>query len=201
MHFKYISLILGIVSLAGVCATALTADGQGYYGGVVYYPTPRVVYYGYPTYYSRPVYYSRPAYYSYYSPSYSYYVGPTDCESYSDHRVGDSGSSTRQPTVAKPTTETTVGVYDNQFSPQTINVAPGTTLRWVNYGQHNHTVTANDDRWDSGDIKPGATYSATFKYPGTYYYYCRHHTQDKMQGVVNVASAASNGQSASQPSK
>jgi plastocyanin len=113
--------------------------------------------------------------------------------------VGDSAYSTREPTPAKPTTETTVGVYDNQFTPQTINVQPGTTIRWVNYGQHVHTVTANDDRWDTGDIKPGASYSATFKYPGTYYYYCRHHTQEKMQGVVNVASTASSSQSASQP--
>jgi plastocyanin len=95
---------------------------------------------------------------------------------------------------------TTVGAYDNRFSPQTITVQPGTTVKWVNYGQHNHTITANDDSWNSGDIKPGASYSATFKRPGTYYYYCRHHRQDKMQGVVNVASSSSNGQSARQSS-
>ena len=81
-----------------------------------------------------------------------------------------------------------------------INVQPGTTVRWVNYGQHSHTVTANDGSWDSGDIKPGASYSATFKQPGTYYYYCRHHTQDKMQGVVNVGSGSGNGQRGTQSS-
>jgi plastocyanin len=86
-----------------------------------------------------------------------------------------------------------VGAYDNRFSPQTINVQPGTTVRWVNYGQHPHTVTADDESWDSGDIQPGASYSATFNNPGTYYYYCRHHTQDKMQGVVVVGSATGSG--------
>jgi plastocyanin len=88
---------------------------------------------------------------------------------------------------------TTVGVYDNRFSPQSINVQPGTTIRWVNYGQHNHTATAKNGSWDSGDIKPGASYSATFKHPGTYYYYCRHHTQDRMQGIVVVGSSDSRG--------
>jgi plastocyanin len=196
MHFKLTSLVLGI-AFAGICGTVLVADGQYYYEGGYYYSAPRVVYYGSPTYYSRPVYYGRPVYYSYYSPSCVYYVRPTYCESSdSDQRSSESGYSTREPTPAKPTTVTTVGAYDNRYSPQTINVQPGTTVRWVNYGQHTHTVTANDDSWDSGDIKPGATYSATFKQPGTYYYYCRHHTRDKMQGLVNVSSASGNGQSA-----
>jgi plastocyanin len=85
-----------------------------------------------------------------------------------------------------PLTVSTVGVHDNRFSPQTINVQPGTTIRWVNYGEHDHTITANDGSWDSGDLKQGATYSATFRRPGTYIYYCRHHSQDRMQGVVVV---------------
>jgi plastocyanin len=196
MHSKYLSLVVGVISLAGVCSAALKTQGQGYYGGAYYYPAKRVVYYGSPTYYSQPVYYGRPAYYSYYSPSCVYYVRPLDCEySHSDQRSGDSGYSSRQPTPAKPTTVTSIGAYDNRFSPQRINVQPGTTVRWVNNGQHNHTVTAKDDSWDSGDIKPGATYSATFKHPGMYYYYCRHHTQDKMQGVVVVGTASANGDS------
>jgi plastocyanin len=197
MHSKYLSLIVGIISFAAVYSSALKTEGQGYYGGAYYYPAPQVVYYGSPTYYSQPVYYGRPAYYSYYSPSCIYYVRPAYCDSsYSDQRSGE-GYSSRQPTPAKPTTVTTIGAYDNRFSPQTINVQPGTTVRWENYGQHNHTITAKDDSWDSGDIKPGATYSATFKHPGTYYYYCRHHTQDKMQGVVVVGSSSSGARSSS----
>jgi plastocyanin len=93
----------------------------------------------------------------------------------------------------RPTTTISVGAYDNRFEPQTINVQPGTTVRWVNYGRHNHTVTSNDERWDSGDIRPGASYSATFVHPGTYYYYCRHHTQDKMQGTIVVGGAPASG--------
>jgi plastocyanin len=195
MYSKYSSLVLGIVSLAGICSTALKTEGQGYYGGVAYdYPAQHVVYYGSAPNYAHSAFYGRPVYYSYYSPSCVYYVRPVYCEtSYGDNRSGGSDDSSRQPTPAKPTTVTTVGAYDNRFSPQTINVQLGTTVRWVNYGQHAHTVTANNDSWDSGDIKPGAAYSATFKQPGTYYYYCRHHTQDKMQGVIVVGSASDSG--------
>jgi len=72
-----------------------------------------------------------------------------------------------------------------------MTIEPGMTVRWVNYGRHAHTVTANDGRWGSGDIPPGATYSATFQYAGTYSYYCRFHRMDKMQGAVVVGYAAS----------
>jgi plastocyanin len=210
MRFHSISAALVIVSLAGFCATSTPVDAQGYYGGVVYYSAPPVVYYeAYrPTYYAPPVYYGRPAYYSYYSPSCVYYVRPVYCEPSPSYERADnsyqssdtSGYSSRQPSPPRSPTVSTVSAYDNRFEPQTINVQPGTTVRWVNYGQHPHTVTANDDSWDSGDIQPGASYSATFKRPGTYYYYCRHHTQDRMQGVVVVGSAARNETGGTRPS-
>lgn len=83
-------------------------------------------------------------------------------------------------------TTITVEAYDNYFQPTTLNIQPGTTVRWVNRGRHTHTVTSNDRRWDSGDIKPGATWSGTFRHPGTYNYYCLHHTGEKMQGTIVV---------------
>jgi plastocyanin len=195
MRFYHVSVVPVIVSLAGLCITSTPVDAQGYYGDVVYYSAPQVVYYQTyrPTYYAQPIYYGQPVYYSYYSPR-LYYETPVYCEpTQSYERSETSGYSPRQPSPAQPSTVSTVGAYDNRFSPQTINVPPGTTVRWVNYGHHDHTVTANDGSWDSGDIKPGASYSATFKQPGTYYYYCRHHTQDRMQGVVVVGSSDGRG--------
>src|SRR5687768_7659388 len=36
-----------------------------------------------------------------------------------------------------------VGAYDKVgFKPKSITVAPGTTVRWVNYGEEGHTVTS-----------------------------------------------------------
>ena len=96
--------------------------------------------------------------------------------------------------AARPTTTVAVAIQDNAFQPPTISVQPGSTVRWTNNGSHNHTVTAQDNSWDSGDIAPGATYSATFQRPGTYAYYCRHHAG--MQGTIVVGS---NGSAAPQP--
>jgi plastocyanin len=192
MRSLYFFTIIGISVAAGVWATFNSARASGYGRVVYYYPAPHIVYYQSYT----PRYYSRSDYYSYSSPS-VYYVRPIYCEPPSYQQSDASGHSrSQQPSPAQPTTTATVGAYDNRFLPQTLNVQPGTTVRWVNYGQHNHTITADDDSWDSGDIKPGATYSATFRQPGIYYYYCRHHTQDKMQGTIVVAAGRTNGQSA-----
>ena len=195
MRSSHVLLVLVIVSLAGFGTASTSANAQGYYGDVAYYSTPQVVYYqAYrPTYYAPQAYYGRSMYYSYYSPTCVYYVRPVYCDpSPSYQRSDSSGYSSRQPSSAEPTTTTTVGAYDNRFTPQSINVQPGTTVRWVNYGHHAHTATADDGSWDSGDIQPGASYRATFKNPGTYYYYCHHHTQDRMQGVVVVGASTGN---------
>jgi len=87
----------------------------------------------------------------------------------------------------------TVDIQDNAFRPERISVRPGATVRWVNDGQHAHTVTAQDGRWDSGDIAPGASYSQTFRSPGTYDYYCRHHKGMKGTVVVGDAAGANGG--------
>src|SRR5437660_1487384 len=91
-----------------------------------------------------------------------------------------------QPSYAGPRRVINIGMYDDYFQPGTINVPPGTIIRFVNYGRHTHTVTARDGTWDSGDLPPGANYSGQFTYPGTYYIYCRHHTKEKMQGTIVV---------------
>jgi plastocyanin len=196
MRFRYILVIVAISSLLGVCATAEKIKGCDSYNGVVnYYSAPQVAYYrqSAPAYDSRTTYYA-PATSQAYSRSSVHYLQPPYCEPSDTYkRPGGSEYSSAQPIPGTPTTIVNVGAYENRFAPQTLKVQPGTTVRWTNHGQHTHTVTSNDGRWDSGDIKPGATYSATFKHPGTYYYYCRHHTADKMQGVIVVGPATSNG--------
>jgi mono/diheme cytochrome c family protein len=97
----------------------------------------------------------------------------------------------RYPPVTPPAKFITVGTYDNYFVPKTITIQSGMTVRWVNYGRNVHTVTSRDSGWGSGDIPPGASYSATFQYPGTYAYYCRHHTMERMEGSVVVRSGSS----------
>jgi len=147
-----------------------------YYAYPYYYPTyryyyPTYVYPSYPTY----VYPSYPTYnYSYSLPTYSY--TPTYTTPYTT-----------------PSSATvTIGAYDNYFQPSNFQIAAGTQVRWGNNGQHIHTVTANDGSWDSGDLMPAAVFVKTFDRPGTYYYYCRHHTEGAgMRGTIVVGSASS----------
>ncbi len=92
-----------------------------------------------------------------------------------------------------------VTVLDNTFNPETITVAPGTTVTWENRGRNDHNIVPADDaqisQWgvvDKNDFQPKATYSHTFDRPGTYAYYCTlHGTKDKgMKGTVVVEAGA-----------
>jgi plastocyanin len=89
----------------------------------------------------------------------------------------------------QPAANFTIAAYDNYFEPKTLNIPPGTVVQFVNKGEHAHTVTARDGSWDSGDIQPGATYSARFQYAGSYDINCRHHTKDKMEATITVGEA------------
>lgn len=62
------------------------------------------------------------------------------------------------------------------FTPPTLTIKKGSTVTWRNGdGANRHTVTGNDDRFDSGILEPGRTYSFTFSQPGTYRYHCTIH--------------------------
>ena len=71
----------------------------------------------------------------------------------------------------------TVTVHENNYAfiPEEMTVPVGTTVIWVNDEQAKHTVTADDDTFDSGDQGLGESYSYTFTQPGTYHYFCRYH--------------------------
>jgi plastocyanin len=126
----------------------------------------------------------------YYRPMRAYSVQPTYAPPMYSRPAAPGYSAVR------PTTTVSVAAYDNYFQPNTITVQPGTTVRFVNAGRHTHTVSSNDRRFDSGDLPPGATYTVTFTNPGTFYYFCRHHTREKMQGTIVVGGATGGGTSA-----
>ena len=83
---------------------------------------------------------------------------------------------------------TAVSIVDFAFQPASIEVPAGSTVTWTNTGAAPHTVTADDGAFDSGQLKPGATFSQTFTTPGTYTYHCEIHPQ--MTGTVVVTEAA-----------
>jgi plastocyanin len=88
-------------------------------------------------------------------------------------------------TVSAQAGTVTVTISDYTFSPATVTVHPGDTVRWSNQDDAPHTATARDGKsFDTGTIDPGASASVTFHAPGQYAYRCAIHPD--MLGEVDV---------------
>jgi len=69
-----------------------------------------------------------------------------------------------------------VSVRDNVFEAKTINVTPGTVVRWVNDGRNRHNVKPDEGlEFGSRNLVTGQSYAFQFDEPGTYGYYCSLH--------------------------
>lgn len=88
------------------------------------------------------------------------------------------------------------------YQPLKLSIKVGQTVEWVNNAETLHSVTADPDSaqkpgdvslprgakpFDSGFMKPGATFDYTFTVPGTYKYLCLPHEKDGMIGTVVVS--------------
>ena len=90
---------------------------------------------------------------------------------------------------ATPASETkliTIKMRDYDFQPTKITIEPGTTVEWINVGKHVHTVTDDNSKWDSGNIKTGEKFSHRFDEKGTFKYVCVPHEEMGMTGTVIV---------------
>jgi len=77
-----------------------------------------------------------------------------------------------------------VKIDNFSFTPATITVPVGTTVRWTNRDDIPHTVVNDDQKFDSKALDTDDQYSYTFTKPGTYGYFCSIHP--KMTGKVVV---------------
>ena len=79
----------------------------------------------------------------------------------------------------------TVRIDNFAFNAQTITVAPGSTVTWVNEDDAPHTVVADDGKsFRSRTLDTGEKFSFTFNTAGTYGYFCSVHPH--MTGKVVV---------------
>lgn len=79
----------------------------------------------------------------------------------------------------------TVSIVDFGFTPSSITVSAGTTVKWTNTGAARHTVTSDSgSELGSGNLSPNGTYSHTFGAKGTFSYHCAIHPS--MVGSVTV---------------
>lgn len=94
-------------------------------------------------------------------------------------------AATQAATQAIPAGKIVEVKVDNfSFSPQTITVAPGTTVIWTNRDDIPHTVVSDDKVFKSKVLDTDEKYSYTFDKAGSFPYFCSVHP--KMTGKVIV---------------
>jgi plastocyanin len=68
-----------------------------------------------------------------------------------------------------------VAIKGFAFSPDSMTIKVGTTVKWTNQDSVAHTVTSDTGLFDSGDLAAGDTFSFTFTQSGTFAYHCTMH--------------------------
>jgi plastocyanin len=101
-------------------------------------------------------------------------------ESIETSRTGSVTSTNTGSPNASPT-DKVILILSSGYSPDSLFVPINGAATWVNQDNQVHTVTS--DKFDSGDIAPGAAFKYRFESTGKHVYYCRYHSN---RGVVEV---------------
>jgi hypothetical protein len=84
-----------------------------------------------------------------------------------------------------------VSIGFGDFVPSHLDVLAGDTVTWRNDSVRQHTVTANDESWDSGRLGARAVFRRRFDEPGRVGYFCRLHVIAASLDVHSVLLEAS----------
>ena len=91
---------------------------------------------------------------------------------------GSYGTSTPVQTEMQTVGQNTVSIVSIQnlsFAPANLEVTKGTKVTWTNNDSVVHTVTSDNNKFESGQLAPGKTFEFTFEQTGEYAYYCSIH--------------------------
>lgn len=107
----------------------------------------------------------------------------------SDPVVDNTKPKDEEPVVDDTVTDITlnVSILKYIYSPKDMTVGLGSTVKWTNTADINHTVTSDTAKFNSGTMEPGDTYSYQFNEVGTFTYRCNFH--DTMTGTIIVKPA------------
>ena len=94
-------------------------------------------------------------------------------------------------TIAQATNWIVTMGEDDRFHPDSLTVALGDSVTWVNEGVEPHTSTSGtnctpDGVWDSGSLGPGDSFTYVTDETDTIPYYCTFHCAMGMIGVLVV---------------
>ena len=101
--------------------------------------------------------------------------------------------------AADPPPAIVIAMTDDAYSPLKETVAPGTTIVWKNAGTSAHTVTADDDSFDSKSIAPGESFSYTFTKVESFPYFCTIHGGAHGEGMAGAVEVQAPAQGDAQP--
>ncbi len=94
------------------------------------------------------------------------------------------GSSSQNQAPASGGSVQEIKIASFAFDPATLTIPVGTTVKWTNQDPADHTVTADDQSFDSGQLAQGKSFSFTFTKDGTFTYKCSNHSN--MVGTIIV---------------
>jgi plastocyanin len=97
-------------------------------------------------------------------------------------------------TAPAPNSTMTVDISNHAFNPAQLNVAPGTTVTFVNNDTEPHTATADNGLFDTGVLQPGSSFDVFLDGSGTVTYHCELHPDMQGSIVVGQASSSSEGE-------
>jgi plastocyanin len=87
-----------------------------------------------------------------------------------------------------PAIAATIHIADGEFEPREIDIAVGGSVMWINDDVTSHNVKfLEPSTFNSGVMKPAATWTQTFTSAGNYDYYCDFHNSMKGSVVVRPA--------------
>jgi plastocyanin len=109
------------------------------------------------------------------------------------------GSSTPTNPNPPPPGTMAVTIQDFTFSPASLTITAGTTVRWTNNGPSAHTTTSDAGTWSSSTLSApsggggyggggsaGGTFDFKFTQPGNYPYHCSLHPPSMYPGFTGT---------------
>jgi plastocyanin len=107
----------------------------------------------------------------------------SSCSKSSDYNTPSPGPGTKGGPGANE-----VWIQGMAFTPATITVTAGTSIKWTNKDNASHTVTSDSgslETFDSGSMGNGSTFVWQFNTTGTFKYHCTFHPGMKATVIVN----------------
>lgn len=82
--------------------------------------------------------------------------------------------------------DASVSAVDDAFDPPDVEISEGDSVTWTNDGDTDHTVTASDGSFESGNLEPGDSFTQTFDASGEFPYYCEYHGTADGEGMAGT---------------